>query len=698
MPTIIDWDFETERFGPSNLAPEPICVSLYDGENSLIVASCEPEFDDVLEYCLKADLTVNTRIAFDMAVILAHRPKLAPLVWKAYAENRASCLIVREKLLVLASTGDLEYATVANGARVKLGWSQVDMERKYLGIDRSAEKTDDDAWRSNYGALRGIPATDYPTEARTYSLDDSKNGWLIHQAQGHLDMPAEFLNARADLALYLSSCWGFPVDAAMVERLWAELSPKYHESNFPHLLSAGIIRPSVPARPYKLYLKKAEQVVGKVPLDWLPYKDLLTEHKIKLTEPEEASLNQKAMRDLVSKVSQAAGIPAKLTETEQISYSAEALQDLSGLDPAIDEFIARQELQKLVTTELPRMRSGRVHPKYDIIKKTGRTSSYGNSKKDKEPAYPAVNIQQIDPRVREAYIASEGNVLCSVDYNFIELVSIAQKCLVLFGHSVLADKINAGQDPHAFLGAAIARMFDGFKGTYEDFLAKEKTDSKWYKHWRTLAKPTGLGFPGGLGASRFVGYAKSTFGVDIIKIAGGMEPALEMARNLKQLWLETFPEMGEYFAWITRDCRDADFSEYGDDRYVYVSPHGMIRRNCFYTDATNGAALQTPTAEGAKISLWNLARACYDATTGSTLLGCHPVAFIHDEVIVEIPHDELMHERAFEVARIMREGMEQVMTRVKVGAAPACMFRWNKDAKTVLDSSGRLQVWMPKAS
>ena len=88
---------------------------------------------------------------------------------------------------------------------------------------------------------------------------------------------------------------------------------------------------------------------------------------------------------------------------------------------------------KLVTTELPRMRAGRVHPRYRILVETGRTSSHGNKKTDKNPAYPAVNIQQIDPRVRPAYVPSPGHVLCAIDYSFIELVSAAQKCIDLFG-------------------------------------------------------------------------------------------------------------------------------------------------------------------------------------------------------------------------------------------------------------------------
>lgn len=724
MTQLVAWDLETDRFGPSNLAPEPVCMSVAADDLSCVVASCEKEFDELLVFCLENELQTNANIAFDMSVILAHRPHLADKVWRAYDRSGVTDILIREKLLTLADTGDLEYLRLPNGAKSKLLWSQAAIEQRRLGIDRTDDKEDEDAWRSNYSALKGIPAKDYPREAYEYSRDDAWNARLIHLQQDESPHAAglrpQFLSARASLGLYLNSCWGFAVDHEMVEVMFAKLSEEYSEHHlverdgktvlaFEHLLKLGILRPSVKPRPHANKLAKAIELVGgKEPGDWEPHIARLAELGIKFTKPEPSSYNHTEMRKLVVAVSEKAEIPVRYSDPSdkfpngQVSFSEEVLQDLEGLDEAIDEYIERSKIQKLVTTELPRMRAGRVHPKYDILKKTGRTSSFGNSKKDKDPAYPAVNIQQIDPRVREAYIASPGMVLCSVDYSYIELVSAAQKCLDLFGKSVLAETINKGWDPHGFLASRIIRRFDpefrfsdDAEENYHLFMALEKTDPKKWKHFRNLSKPTGLGFWGGLGATRFLGYAKSTFKIDIIKIAGNMPAALEMATMLKQEWKNAIPEAEAYFQWITRDCKDLDWSEPGDDRFCYQTPFGMIRRNMFYTEATNGAALQSPTAEGAKIAIWRLAKAFYDASVGSCLLGCHQTAFIHDEFLAELPHDELLHERAFEMARIAREGMEEVMTKVKVSTAPVCMFRWNKDAKQVLGPDGRIRVWTP---
>ena len=88
-----------------------------------------------------------------------------------------------------------------------------------------------------------------------------------------------------------------------------------------------------------------------------------------------------------------------------------------------------------------------------------------------------------------------------------------------------------------------------------------------------------------------------------------------------------------------------------------------------------------------------MAGACYDPNKDSCLYGCKPVAWVHDELITEIPDDEWIHERSYEIARIMRESMSSVLPDVRVGAQPAVMERWNKKAETVLNQEGRLQIW-----
>ena len=702
-----------------------------DDGAKLVVATCESEFDDCLEHCLKQDMA-NSHIAYDMAVVFAHRPQFAPLIWEAYRDDRVSDLITREKLIALADQGDLEYLSLPNGAKEKLKWGQAFLEKRILGIDRTADKEDDDAWRTHFAVLDGMPASEYPTEAFQYALGDAVHGHELYVSQENRvkAMPwdvlkPEKLSTRASFALYLSSCWGFAVDHEEVEVLFEKLSAVYHEyavkedgePAYDLLLELGILNPSVPPRPHKgkNHEGKAVEVLGCTPISWEPHVEKLKEMGIKFTKAEKSKYSKKPLGDHVRKVCEYLKIPVPMTDggesgNKQVKFDKEVQAELAGHDDALDQYIDRQKIAKLVTTELPRMRAGRVHPKYDILKKTGRTSSFGNSQKDKEPAYPAVNIQQIDPRVRHAYIAREGHILCSIDYSAIELVSAAQKCIDLFGESVLGDKINAGMDPHAYLGAVLARElsegeFQGVQDNDENYklfknLEKHKDVSyrDFYGHYRKMAKPVGLGYPGGLGAKTFIALAKTTYYVDFVDIAGGVEEALTLAKKLKQIWMDTFPEMRAYFKWVTSDCVDIDWSGPDDTRFAYMSPHGMVRRNCRYTEIANGCALQTPTAEGAKIALWHLAEAMYDSSNANTLFGCHMVAFIHDEVIIELPFDDLVTARAYEAAGIMVDGMKVVMQDMKVQAEPALMHVWDKRAETVLDDNKQLIPWLPKSA
>jgi len=167
---------------------------------------------------------------------------------------------------------------------------------------------------------------------------------------------------------------------------------------------------------------------------------------------------------------------------------------------------------------------------------------------------------------------------------------------------------------------------------------------------------------------------------------------LETAKRLRDIWFDTYPEMRPYFAWVTSDCKDPRNAE----KYAYVSPLGMYRAGASYCACANGAALQTPSAEGAKLAVFRVVRACYDPTLGSCLYGCKPLAFIHDEIIVELPQDEFVHERANEVGRLMVEAMGEIMPDMTIKANPCLMERWNKDAEPVFDDKGRLTIWRPK--
>jgi len=433
---------------------------------------------------------------------------------------------------------------------------------------------------------------------------------------------------------------------------------------------------------------------------------------------------QKQLRAYVARVCAEYNLPILLTPKGDVSLAEAALERLVPLDEVIAQYAHLMKYRKMLREELPRMCSkdaeGRstgvpapeIHFCFDVLKETGRTSSYGND------LYPSANGQNVDPRVRPIYVARPGKLFVSCDYSALEMCSLANTLVEIFGRSTLADLINRGVDPHTYFGAQLAvRLDPNFSETmgqskvvdpmaiYSTFAACEKDSreqvTQWFKHWRTFAKPTNLGYPGGLGPKTFVTFAKANFGVDV---------SIETAKQLRELWLEAFPEMREFFEWVRTSLADPNHPIIGthEDQetgevspikgFAYTFAGGTYRAACAYPAACNGRALQSPSAVGAKLgAVIDVTRACYDSTRGSILYGCAPLDFIHDEVLAEVPDDQYASDRAEEICRLMVGGMSAVMPHVKITAKPVLMRRWYKEAAERRDARGKLIPWEPAA-
>lgn len=373
-----------------------------------------------------------------------------------------------------------------------------------------------------------------------------------------------------------------------------------------------------------------------------------------------------------------------------------------------------------------------VHSCFAPLKRTGRTSSYASAKGKgiaKKYLYPSWNGQQVDPRIRPCVVPRPGYVLFSIDYASMELGTLAQTCRNIFGYSVLGDIINAGKDAHGYLAASIAKELDSyfrhsvqsrteleafelfetfkkesavcesleFQATWE---ALRRTGSvlwsrlghdgealwkDFHKYYRTLAKPTGLGYPGGLGPKTFVAYAKATFGVDV---------DMQTAYKLRDIWKETFPEMREYLDYTSKQSFDPDHmpemtidkegEAYKRKFYCYNTPLGMHRARTDFCACANGRGLQSPSAEGALLALQEIQREihCGIGVLGDVdgVPGVRPTIFLHDEIFGEIRDDELLTPRILRMKEIMVECMQIITPDVKADTEEALMYRWRKGA------------------
>jgi hypothetical protein len=668
---------------------------------------------DNIQYLLevgerKNEVLVCANAAFDLAVLCRFIPEAIPIVFELLEKGLVEDVLLREKFLHLTAHGDLDFHRIYDDhgevitAR-KLEYGLGALSKYYLGKDRGNDKEASDAWRKYFSELEKINLEEWPAEAVKYVSEDAEDTWVIRELQeqerlkcwqnlGIDPFRAQAHRVKVAFSLHMMSIPGIAIDAEAKARVDAMLAEELRPEKMPNLIKLGILVPGKPETTKTLKNGTIKTVKG-------------TKDKI----------SQTTLRALVktwceeNKVEVQMTVPSEKNPDGQVSIGMEFFETNQKKHVVFQEYYDRQKLQKLVTTEMPRLQNedgstaSVVHPSYDALKSTGRTSSFASS------IYPSTNIQNVDPRARQCYVPRPGKKLMSVDYNQMELGTAAQVCFDLFGHSVLKDKINAGVDVHTYLGAQLAyHLNSDFKKSIDDNIPEVTADAifeafmkckkspdeavrKFFAHYRKFAKPTGLGYPGGLGAQTFIDYAWATYRIDV---------DLEMAKNLKQIWLSTFPEFDAYFKHLPVGNKDL----IDPDSFAYFSPMGMYRAGCNYCAVANGQALQTPSAEGATLAGFNLVRACYDSTQKSILLNTvRPIAFIHDEFLLEIDAGDgslgarkLRHEQAKEVARIMVDAMRVVTPDVTPRATPVLMDRWDKLAEPVYDKDGLLDVWRPE--
>lgn len=375
-----------------------------------------------------------------------------------------------------------------------------------------------------------------------------------------------------------------------------------------------------------------------------------------------------------------------------------------------DKLLARAEVsadKKILSTYVPLLRQGvtlPINPRWNVLVKSARSSCSG----------PNLQNQPRLPGVRECIVPRPGFVFIACDYAVAELRSLAQVLLDMFGQSKMADAIKAGLDLHNVFAASLMGI------SYEEFERLYNSGDKFAKAMRNLAKAMNFGVPGGLGAEKFVKFAKASYGIIIAAFAPEVfwtvdKPEMDVSNKksvkkacediptktlvdigiqyfkqvLKPKWIdETYPEMRWFF-------KQMGIAVAGDEAVTYTHPRtGYIRGGVFYCAACN-QNFQHLTAMGMKAAMYEVARECYLGVTKtgapSVLLGCRPMAMIHDELVIEAPEGHA-HEAALRVAEIMETEMVVYTPDLPSVAEAALMRRWRKGADPVF-RDGRLIPW-----
>ena len=352
-----------------------------------------------------------------------------------------------------------------------------------------------------------------------------------------------------------------------------------------------------------------------------------------------------------------------LTAKGSISTSSEVLEK-SG-HPGLMALAAISSEQKLLNTYIPILEAGTKHPinpRFNPLVDSGRTSCRN----------PNLQNQPRRGGVRECFIPREGNVFVAADYHVAELCSLAQVLLDLYGTSAMAEALQAGRELHLETAAGILGI------SYEEAVEGHKAGDKKVKEARQLAKAANFGFPGGLGAGSFRDYAATGYGVNL-------EPG--EAEELRATWLQRYPEMGRYF-------EDMGFrvNQGGGSFELEQIRSGRIRGGVGFCDGCN-SYFQGLTADGAKAALYEVVRECY-LVKSSPLFGFRPVAFIHDEILLEGPKDGA-RAAAKRLEEVMISEMQKWTPDIPTKADAHLMEKWYKDAEPVYDDKGQLLIWEP---
>ena len=472
------------------------CMSLCSGGTPKLLSPDE-SCDYLEDWFLACDgWIVGHNIAYDLAVIVRHRPSLASAVWTCYREGRVWDTGIHERLFALYHGWSLHPSIgkpiISNGV------SLAQLAKGLLGLEIGDQKNDPRSIRYRYGELIGTHPRNWSEEARSYALEDARITYQIWEAQQrdlkgvqhenvgepYASMHSFSLQVRAAWALHHLSAWGLRTDPTRVTE-WKENLQKQRDDLCGELQEYGLLNDK---------LKK----------------------------------NMSAIRALVE---HAYGPEAPRTEKGAIQTSADVLNDSeSEILKKLARWMKIDKLKSTFGKTLEKASEYPINPRWNVLVRSGRTSC------------TTPNMQQLSNQggVRECFTPRPGYVFIGADYSTAELVAVAQVCLNLGLKSRMAEAIRAGYDLHLDLASDLASI------NYEEAKKRYKVKDPHILKLRKFAKVPNFGLLGGQGAQGLMEFAKNSYGIVL---------TLEEAQDLKRAWFQKWPEMTQYFHQVKNDVR-----------------------------------------------------------------------------------------------------------------------------------------------
>ena len=681
--------------------------------------------DDGIDYLIAAlegghSLT-GAGFAFDVLVSIANAKSWKHMLrlWvDAYEAGRVHCIFVRQKLLDLAA-GCYRFEELREGLFKKHFYNAAEIVARHSDMRLDKENP----WRTRYADLEHLHPREYPQEAYDYSRDDSIGVAIAHHAQElakqdpriRANFPGcevfgaeETRQTMACIPLKSMSAYGLRTDRAGVERLAADVREMTVEAR-DQLETLGLIRredsrdtKAITARCLALGLDNARKptllasgdpwlvqlthwtdfsrarkdadTTGR-PIDpaWLAWSEQLaavglvnikytrdTKTAAALCVAAYAKLGRSAPRTKPKRKKGAR--PDMLAKEPGISLDVDACE--KSEDPSLTLYAEYAGLTKTLSNDIPTLMRGitqPIHTHFESLLETGRTSSSNP---------PVQNVRRL-PGIRECFVPRAGFVFVDSDFKMLELHTLAQVCYWVLGYSHLGDALRAGKDAHLMIAATILGE------DYDALLPRKKEDA--VDNARTAGKGVNFGAAGGLGAETFALFAWKAY-----RIKMTVDEAAVLIKQYKATW----PEMHAYFRWVSS-------LETRSDHYNVVQPwSGRLRAGATYCSACN-QPFQGLGSDVAKLAMWLV----WKATVGMSelgeddpLYGCHPVNFVHDSIMTEVPEDRIDAASARQ-SDLMFAAARSILTDVPCGVDTLVCRQWSKKAETITGPDGKLIPW-----
>lgn len=318
------------------------------------------------------------------------------------------------------------------------------------------------------------------------------------------------------------------------------------------------------------------------------------------------------------------GLPTKGIKKSKTGYSTgqkelNKLRDLSPIIPKIEEFREFSKLKNTYIDALPKLadENNRIHTTFNQdITSTGRLSSTN-------PNLQNIPIRtELGRRIREGFIAEEGNVLISADYSQFELRLAA----ILSDDKPLIEAFNSGVDIHNKTASEVYGV----------------PMSEITKTQRRTAKIINFSVLYGAGAHNLAQQIGVNF-YEAQKYIDEYFAAHKPIREFLDKTLENAKNLGFVETYFGRRRPTPDVQ----------SSNFMVRENA------KRAAANMP-IQGTEADLMKRAMLAVDKKITKTGLG-RQILQIHDSIMIETPK-----ENAEKVAAILKEEMEKVAPELAI--------------------------------